>query len=148
MTEPAGMLAKADAASDPGDGVVPAGRLVGLGLDSVDVPRFRAMLGRRATLRSRLFTDLERAYADGLANPVPSLAARFAAKEAVMKSLGVGLGALDWWDVEVRRRSGGQPVLVVRGRAAALAADRSIATWHLSLTHTQSVASAVVAALA
>jgi holo-[acyl-carrier protein] synthase len=124
------------------------GGLLGLGLDSVDVPRFATVLGRRPALRARLFTDAERAYADGLANPVPSLAARFAAKEAVMKSLGVGLGAFDWWDIEVRRRRGGQPDLVVRGRAAALARQRGVVGWQLSLTHTQSVASAVVAALA
>ncbi len=124
-----------------------AGTLVGIGLDSVDIARFASMLARRDTLRSRLFTARECAYADGLANPVPSLAARFAAKEAVMKSLGVGLGALDWWDVEVHSRPSGEPVLGVTGRAAALAARRGVATWQLSLTHTDSVASAIVAAL-
>lgn len=127
---------------------VAAGALVGIGLDSVDIPRFAVMLGRRAALAPRLFTDHERAYAGGLADPVPSLAARFAAKEAVMKSLGVGLGSLDWWDVEVRRRTSGRPTLVVVGRAAALAARRGVAGWQVSLTHTDTVASAVVAALA
>jgi holo-[acyl-carrier protein] synthase len=125
-----------------------SGALVGIGIDSVDIPRFAVMLGRRAALRTRLFTDHERAYAGGLVNPVPSLAARFAAKEAVMKSLGVGLGALDWWDVEVRRRSSGRPVLVVTGRAAGLAERLGVDSWQVSLTHTASVASAVVAALA
>jgi holo-[acyl-carrier protein] synthase len=140
VTDPAGA-----GRSDPPR---PAGRLLGLGLDSVDIPRFATLLGRRATLRSRLFTDHERAYADGLANPVPSLAARFAAKEAVMKSLGVGLGALDWWDVEVRRRQSGEPELTITGRAAVLAARRGVGAWQVSLTHTDSVASAIVAALA
>lgn len=136
--------------TDAGAGDPPPlpGGLIGLGLDSVDVARFATMLGRRAGLRTRLFTEHERAYADGLANPVPSLAARFAAKEAVMKSLGVGLGALDWWDVEVRRQRSGEPVLTVTGRAATLAARRGVNDWRLSLTHTQSVASAIVAALA
>jgi holo-[acyl-carrier protein] synthase len=128
--------------------VTDTGRLVGIGLDSVDIPRFATLLGRRATLRARLFTEGECAYADGLANPVPALAARFAAKEAVMKSLGVGLGALDWWDVEVRRRQRGEPVLTITGRAAVLAARRGVAAWQVSLTHTDAVASAIVAALA
>lgn len=96
----------------------------------------------------RLFTDGERAYASGLVNPAPSLAARFAAKEAVMKALGVGLGAFAWHDVEVVRQPTGQPQLVVRGRAAALGAECSVGRWLVSLTHTASVASAVVAGLA
>ena len=73
-------------------------------------------------MAERLFTAGERAYAAGLANPVPSLAARFAVKEAVMKALGVGLGAFAWTDVEVVRQSSGVPSSSVRGRAAALAA--------------------------
>jgi hypothetical protein len=69
------------------------GALLGLGIDSVDIPRFAEVLERRPALAERLFTVGERRYAASLANPVPSLAARFAAKEAVMKALGVGLGA-------------------------------------------------------
>jgi holo-[acyl-carrier protein] synthase len=98
-------------------------------------------------MAGRLFTEAERSYASSLANPAPSLAARFAVKEAVMKALGVGLGAFDWSDVEVRRRSGGAPELEVRGRAALLAAERGVAAWHVSITHTDGVASAAVAAV-
>lgn len=125
-----------------------SGELLGLGIDSVDIARFARVLERRPALADRLFTVGERAYAQGLANPAPSLAARFAVKEAVMKALGVGLGALDWAEVEVIRHDGGPPALAVRGRAAALAADRGVAGWHLSITHTDRVASAVVAAIA
>jgi holo-[acyl-carrier protein] synthase len=124
------------------------GALLGLGIDSVDIPRFAQVLGRRPDLALRVFTPGEQHYAAGLANPVPSLAVRFAAKEAVMKALGVGLGAFDWVDVEVVRAEGGAPSLVVTGRAAALAGGRGIASWHLSLTHTDTVASALVAAVA
>jgi holo-[acyl-carrier protein] synthase len=124
------------------------GELVGLGIDSVDIARFARVLERRPALAARLFTAGERAYAERLFNPAPSLAARFAVKEAVMKALGVGLGALDWVEVEVVRHGGGAPGLAVRGRAAALAADRGVAGWHLSITHTDTVASAVVAAVA
>jgi holo-[acyl-carrier protein] synthase len=121
--------------------------LVGIGIDSVDIPRFAAMLARRPGLAPRLFTDYERTYAGGMADPVPTLAGRFAVKEAVMKSLGVGLGAFDWGDIEVRRAKSGQPVMAVVGRAAELAADRGVSVWHLSITHTAAVASAVVAAV-
>ncbi len=95
-----------------------------------------------------MFTVGERAYADRLADPAPSLAARFAAKEATMKALGVGLGAFGWWDVEVERSGEGRPSLVVRGQAAALAGRQGVERWQVSLTHTASLAEAVVAALA
>ncbi len=121
--------------------------LVGLGLDSVDVSRFASMLARRPGLDTRLFTEAERTYAATMANPAPTLAGRFAVKEAVMKSLGVGLGAFDWADVEVRRAAGGRPVMTVAGRAAELAAELGVGDWRLSITHTATVASAVVAAL-
>ena len=85
------------------------GALLGLGIDSVDIPRFGEVLARRPALAVRLFTAGEQRYAAGLANPVPTLAARFAAKEAVMKALGVGLGAFGWADVEVVRAPGGRP---------------------------------------
>jgi holo-[acyl-carrier protein] synthase len=124
------------------------GTLVGLGIDSVDIPRFAGVLERRPGLASRLFTTAEREYASGLANPIPTLAGRFAAKEAVMKALGVGLGAIGWADVEVERFKSGAPRLVVTGRAASLAAGRGVSGWHLSITHTATVASAVAAAVA
>jgi holo-[acyl-carrier protein] synthase len=98
-------------------------------------------------MSSRLFTDGERSYAATMHNPVPTLAARFAVKEAVMKALGVGLGAFDWSDVEVLRRPGGAPELTVTGRAAALAASKGVGSWLVSITHTDTVASAAVVAV-
>ena len=123
------------------------GGLIGLGIDSVDIDRFRLVLARRPAMVDRLFTAAERSYAESLANPTPSLAGRFAAKEAVMKALGVGLGAFDWPEVEVGRRKGGAPYLALRGRAADLASERGVADWHVSITHTDTVASAAVAAV-
>ena len=123
------------------------GRLVGLGIDSVDIGRFGDVLARRPAMLTRLFTDGERSYAARMADPVPSLAARFAVKEAVMKALGVGLGAFGWEDVEVVRLGLAGPQLVVTGRAAVLAGERGITGWHVSITHTDSVASAAVAAV-
>lgn len=124
-----------------------SGVLVGVGLDSVDVPRFARILARRPALAARVFTAHERSYAAGLANPTPSLAARFAVKEATMKALGVGLGAFGWVDVEVERAAGGAPLLLVRGRAAELAARLGVGRWHVSITHTDTTASAVVVAV-
>jgi holo-[acyl-carrier protein] synthase len=123
------------------------GAVVGLGLDLVDIPRFGAVLARRPAMSERLFTAGERAYAGSLADPVPSLAARFAAKEAVMKAMGVGLGAFDFDEVEVQRQPSGEPRLALTGRAAELAVERAVRQWLVSLTHTSTAAAAVVVAL-
>jgi holo-[acyl-carrier protein] synthase len=124
------------------------GQVVGVGVDAVEVERFRRLLGRRPRFAERVFSPAERAEAAARHDPVPGLAARFAAKEAVMKSLSVGLGAFEFADVEVVRGDGGAPALTVTGRAADLASERSVAGWHLSLTHTASVAIAVAVAYA
>ena len=124
-----------------------SGLLIGLGIDAVEIARFSKVLARRPTMVERLFGPGERAFANGQINPVPSLAARFAAKEAVMKALGVGLGAFAFDEVEVIRRASGQPELVLSGRAEALAAASGVGSWRLSMTHTDVQASAVVVAL-
>jgi holo-[acyl-carrier protein] synthase len=118
--------------------------LVGIGVDLVEVERFRIVLARTPTMRTRLFTPSELRDVAHLADPVPSLAVRFAAREAAMKALGVGLGAFGFHDVWVERARSGQPSLVVVGRAAELAHD--VRTWHLSLTHTAATAGAFVIA--
>ena len=119
----------------------------GIGVDAVDVPRFRTAIERTPSMRTRLFTADEIALADERGGDAATLAARFAVREATMKALGVGLGAFDFHDVSVRRDASGAPLMVVAGRAAELAAERGINAWHLSLSHTDSVAIAVVAAL-
>jgi len=127
-------------------GVVDGGRVRGIGVDAVDVARFRMVLDRRPGLARRLFTDAERSYADSGRDPGPRLAARFAAKEAVLKALGVGIGATGFHEVEVVRGDDGAPRLALAGRAASLAAARGIRWWHISLTHTDLVAVASVVA--
>lgn len=123
------------------------GRVLGLGLDLVDIDRFRSVLARRPALAERLFTAGERALATPMADPAPTLAGRFAVKEAVMKALGVGIGAVNWTDISTSRQPGGAPTLAVGGRAAALASGMGVEGWRLSITHTDSVAAAVVLAL-
>jgi holo-[acyl-carrier protein] synthase len=120
--------------------------MIGIGVDVVEIERFRRSLERTPSMRNRLFTDAELRYADSRADPVPSLAARFAAREAVMKSLGLGLGAFGFHEVWVDRSSGGAPSLVVCGRAAELAAATGVTRWHLSLSHSELVAVAYVVA--
>ena len=120
--------------------------VVGIGLDVVDIDRFRRSLERTPTMRTRLFTPVELEYVAPQVDPVPSLAARFAAREAVMKSLGLGLGAFGFHDVWVERAESGAPSLQVTGVAADLAAEAGVAYWHLSLTHSDLVAAAYVIA--
>lgn len=122
-------------------------RVLGLGLDLVDIDRFRAVLDRRPGLAERLFAATERTLAAGMTDPVPTLAGRFAVKEAAMKALGVGIGAVDWTDIHAARRPGGAPRLEVGGRAAVLAAGLGVGSWQVSITHTARVAAAVVLAL-
>ena len=121
--------------------------VLGLGTDLVEIPRFRTVLDRRPRRAARVFDERERASLAGRRDPVPGLAARFAAKEAVMKALGVGLGAFALAEVEVARRDGGEPVLHLHGRAAALAEQRGVREWRLSLSHTATTAMAVALAL-
>ncbi len=134
----------------PGGAGVPAG-LVGIGVDAVDVDRFRQVLARRPQMAGRLFTGAEQEDAARSPDAAPRLAARFAAKEAVMKALGSGIGSFALHDVEVVRAPGtgpeaGAPSLVLRHGAAALARRRQVGRWHVSLTHTRRLAVAMVVA--
>lgn len=120
--------------------------ICGIGVDAVDIERFRRSLQRTPSMRERLFTAHELAYVAAKVDPVPSLAARFASREAVMKAMGLGLGAFSFHDVWVEGRPTGEPHLNVTGRAAELALERGIERWHLSITHTDQVAIAYVVA--
>lgn len=119
---------------------------LGLGLDAVDVERFRHVVGRRPGVLDRVFTAAERQDLAARSDPVPGLAARFAAKEAAMKALGVGLGGVDLAELEVRRSPTGAPHLVLWGRAKARARSLGVEALEVSLTHTATLAAAVVVA--
>jgi holo-[acyl-carrier protein] synthase len=123
------------------------GPILQIGIDVAEVPRFRTVLARRPRLAERVFTDAERAYALRKRDPTERFAARFAAKEAVMKALGVGLGRFPFRDVEVVRARSGAPGLLLHGKAAALAEERGVAEWRISLTHSELIAAAIVVAL-
>ena len=121
--------------------------MIGIGNDLVDIDRFRRALERTPKLRERLFTEAERSYADARADPTERYAVRFAAKEAVMKALGVGLGEIQLRDIEVRRADSGAPEIVLHGTAADLAASRGVQRWLVTLSHSETVAQAIVVAL-
>jgi holo-[acyl-carrier protein] synthase len=132
-------------------GIVLGAGIVGVGVDAVDVARFRRVLDRRPGFAARCFTESEQSDATRSTDTVQSLAARFAAKEAVMKALGAGIGSFPLTEVEVRRTSGrgatrNRPSLWLHGSAAELAGTQGAARLHLSLTHTDDVAIAFVVA--
>jgi|MGYP001954874737 holo-[acyl-carrier protein] synthase len=119
--------------------------IIAIGIDVVLVERFEQALARTPQLAERLFTAAERRTTSGHPRSPESLAARFAAKEAVAKALGAPRG-LHWHDCEIVTDADGRPWLTVRGTVAAAAAQRGIARWHLSLSHDGGIASAMVLA--
>ncbi|HEX5968937.1 MAG TPA: holo-ACP synthase [Intrasporangium sp.] len=113
--------------------------IIGVGIDVVDIARFQETLARTPALRERLFTQEER----GLG--IASLAARFAAKEALAKSLGAPAG-LRWTDARVVTDDDGKPALEIGGSIQAWANDLGVDRFHVSMSHDAGVASAVVIA--
>ncbi len=111
--------------------------VLGVGIDVVDIERFMASLERTAGLRERLFTPAE------ASRQPASLAARFAAKEALAKALGAP-GDLGWHDAEVVSEESGRPVFTLRGTVQARADQLGVGSVHLSLSHDAGIASAVV----
>jgi len=106
----------------------------GIGIDVVDIERFRQTLERTPTLLEKLFTPAERV------KPIQSLAARFAAKEALAKALSAGKG-LPWHDAEVINHENGKPDFIFRGAIADLVDGAKV---HLTLSHDAGIASAMV----
>lgn len=110
----------------------------GIGVDSVEIDRIAAAIERHGErFLARIFTDDERGYCDRCERPVLRYAARFAAKEAFAKALGVGIGGVvGWRDVAVGKEVSGAPFLVMSSAGAAACEERGIRRWHLSLSHT------------
>lgn len=115
-----------------------------IGVDIVEVERIEKSVARFGEhFLRRIYTDQELAYCQGRAN---SLAARWAAKEAVAKALGTGIGNVTWLDIEVVCDVSGRPSLQLHRTAAQKAAELGLETWLLSLSHTESTAIAFVVA--
>ncbi len=113
--------------------------IIGIGVDLVDVPRFEQSLARTPALLQRLFSPAER-----ILKP-RSLAARYAAKEALIKALG-GSDGVHWTDIEVASEPSGRPVFALSGSTASVVAERGITALHLSLSHDAGLAAAYVVA--
>ena len=119
--------------------------IIGVGIDVVPVERFAESLTRTPGLRDRLFTAAEQRTPSGSPRTGESLAARFAAKEALAKALGAP-GDLHWHDAEVTVGEHDRPHLEVRGTVAGRAAQLGVSQWHISMSHDGGIASAVVVA--
>ena len=113
--------------------------IAGIGVDIVDVPRFGRQLEKTPKLRNRLFTEVER----GL--PLRSLAARFAAKEAIAKALGGPVG-MNWQDCSIIKNEAGDPHIHLIGSVQAYSEKLGITSWHLTMSHDGDMAIAMVVA--
>ena len=108
--------------------------IYGIGVDQVNLNRIRKLLNKsRSKFEKRCFTQNEIIYANRFNDPAKRLGARFAAKEAVMKSLGKGWRQLGWKDIEIS--GGGKPEVHLYGKAKELAKELNIGTVHVSLSH-------------
>ena len=119
--------------------------ILGIGIDIIEVARIAAShekFGER--FLNRILKPAEIAYALSHKNPAPFLAARFAAKEAISKAFGTGIGKhLGWQDMEVGRKESGEPYVILHGSGARLLKERGGRMVHLSLSHTEQHATAI-----
>lgn len=120
--------------------------IIGLGVDIVDIRRMRLALERHPErLVQRIYCKGEREFCRRRHDPVPFFAVRFAAKEALFKALATGwAGGVTWLDVEVQREGQGAPALVLRGKAQEISRQLGVRSIHLSLSHSEDSAVAVV----
>jgi holo-[acyl-carrier protein] synthase len=125
--------------------------IIGIGIDATEIVRMQAALEDPTTgarFKARVFTAGEQGYCDGRGvGRWQSYAARFAAKEAAMKALGLGWGGrIGWLDIEVTRAEEGRPTIGLHGKGRVAAAAAGVDRLHLALTHTRDVAIAQVTA--
>ena len=114
------------------------------GIDIIEIPRIRTAFDRHGDrFLQRIFTTAEIAECRGR---IDALAIRFAAKEAVVKALGTGIGPVSWLEVETLHKSSGEPYLLLHGRAEQVAQYLGLTTWAVSLSHSRDNAIAVVVA--
>ena len=114
------------------------------GIDLVEIERFYGAVERHGHhFLERIFTTRE---VEEVGDKIASLSARFAAKEAVTKALGTGIGQVTWHEIEILRGPGNAPTLHLHGEARGIAAELGIVTWSISLSHTTTQAIALVVA--
>lgn len=121
---------------------------VGLGVDVVEIARMRKICKRTPSFTDKMFSKAEIDYCNKKADPCVHFSARFAAKEAVLKALGVGFSeGVGYRDVEVRTKSGGAPVAALHGQAKKIAEELKIDELPISISHTKTEAVCVAIAL-
>lgn len=120
--------------------------VLGIGVDLVENARIEHSLERFGErFLQRVFTSGEIQYSQSMKFPARHLAARFAAKEAVSKAFGTGIGkAMGWKDIDVRRKGSGEPYVVLEGGAKKLAEERGIGAVWITLSHTEHHAMAMI----
>jgi holo-[acyl-carrier protein] synthase len=125
------------------------GKIFGIGIDIVEIARLEALMARHGErFLARVFTEEERRYCGSLRNSAGCYAARFAAKEAVSKAFGTGIGArVAWLDMTIRRDAAGKPAVVLKNAAAAFAQELGVAEILVSLSHSEHYAVAQAVAL-
>ena len=118
--------------------------MIRTGIDLIELDRFNQLILKyKDRFLQRIFTNDELVLTRC---SVPSLTVRFAAKEAVVKALGTGIGEVSWLDIEILRGAAGEPILHLHGNAQRIANQQGIKDWSISLSHTQNIAAAVIVA--
>ena len=119
--------------------------IIGCGIDIVKIERIEKIINKwGASFTNRIFTHLERQYCEKKKNGYPSYAGRFAAKEALLKALGLGLNGVSWKDAEVVNNQFGQPFLKLDGKLKKIVSEKKIGKIFLTISHTNEYAVAQV----
>tara|TARA_Y100000590_G_scaffold439367_1_gene563297 strand:+ start:425 stop:829 length:405 start_codon:yes stop_codon:yes gene_type:complete len=122
--------------------------LISQGVDIVDILRIKDVMNRRKSFKNKVFTSYEASFCSNRYNPFPHFAARFAAKEACLKALGIGLGGFGGVsrlkEIEIKSEETGQPVLCLSGSVKKLTIEKSVTQISVSLSHTFELAIASV----
>ena len=116
--------------------------ITGIGTDLIEIVRIQRAIEKNPHFMERVYTANEIAYCRRKKNAWQSFAARFAAKEAVSKAFGTGIGPVGLMEIEILNAENGQPKVVLHGKALQLAADRNIQRLHISLSHSEAYAMA------
>ena len=121
-------------------------RIIGIGIDLVDCARIENSIERFGDrFLKRIFTEGEIAYSQSMKFPARHLAARFAAKEALSKAFGTGIGkSMGWRDLDVQKKESGEPFVVLSGGAEKMAQARGVAKVWISLSHTEQTGMATI----
>jgi holo-[acyl-carrier protein] synthase len=115
------------------------------GIDLIEISRLEELNPSiRQRFLERVFTPME---LQQIGTSIPSLTGRFAAKEAVAKALGTGIGAISWQEIEIIRGPEGEPILTLSGHALEISRDLGLETWSISITHNRTTAAAVAVAI-